>query len=166
MIPKQVPATAALAQKQRFSGRLSLASLPRLAAAVMEGEVVADLQLSRIGGYPSLSGSLEGQLGLRCQNCEASYAWELEVAVNLRLVFSEDEERAVMESAEPVLVENDSLPVREIIEDEVLLALPMLSRCKTCQNSGLTTPHKAEPEAVAARRDNPFAVLKDKLKQH
>ena len=47
----------------------------------------------------------------------------------LRLVNSESDEQAVLEQDDPYLVQDDQLPLRDLVEDEVLLALPMLPRC-------------------------------------
>jgi uncharacterized protein len=83
-------------------------------------------------------------------------------------VFSEAEERSALADAEPLLVEDDRLPLRQIVEEEVLLALPMLPRCESCENvvnQALASSQGREQEAPAPR-DNPFAALKRQLQSN
>src|SRR3546814_8193390 len=69
--------------------------------------------------------------------------------IDLRLVETEEEEQAVLHEADPYLVQDDRLPLREIVEDEILLALPMLPRCESCENVVQASPQpKAEDETV------------------
>lgn len=163
-IPNKIQVAAALAQQQVFEGELPVKALPRLQSAVEDNGAVIQVRwiARRQDGYPSLFGGLSGQLKLKCQRCGKSYDWTLDLQPELRLVFSEAEELQAMEQADPVLIENDQLPLRELTEDEVLLALPMLARCGQCRKSLETVTPVAGQEAV--RSDNPFAALKGLVK--
>lgn len=160
-IPQRVSATRAVQQGEHYQGRLSLALLPRLAAAVAgsAGEIEADLRFEREGRLHWLQGNLGGTLGLECRRCLKPFDWRLQVPVRLRLVYSDAEESAALAESEPLRVEESGeLALREVVEDEVLLGLPMMPRCQTCENEELPVaqPPAAEPEV----RRNPFAQLK------
>src|SRR3546814_6525071 len=87
---------------------------------------------------------------------DARIAWPLQIDIDLRLVETEEEEQAVLHEADPYLVQDDRLPLREIVEDEILLALPMLPRCESCENVVQASPQpKAEDETVR-REVNPL----------
>jgi uncharacterized protein len=165
-IPVHVSATSALTHPHRFAGALPVRGLVRLAQAVAEtgGDLQAELTADRESGFPRVHGRIEGALTLDCQRCNRPFQWPLRVEMDLRLVFSDQEEKAALASGDPYRVENDELPLRELVEDEVLLALPMLARCETCENL-MAEPAPAPERKVETRRDNPFAVLKEKLKQ-
>lgn len=159
-----------LTHPHEFAGELAVKNLPRLVQAIGgdKGSIKVHLVADRGSGFARLHGKLEGVLNIRCQRCGKRYDWSLDAAVNLRLVFSEPEEKAALQGSDPYLVENDELPVKELVEDEVLLTLPMLVRCKTCENaiSAAAPAKKAkQKEEVETRRDNPFAALKGKLKK-
>jgi uncharacterized protein len=47
-------------------------------------------------------------------------------------VHSEAEERRLLHDCEPLLVEDDTVPLHEVVEEEVLLAIPIAPRCSTC----------------------------------
>ena len=131
-IPKQVSASRAITGRQRFEGSVPLAQLPRLAAQLADkaGDLQVSLEVAKDGaGLAWLKGTVAGELSLTCQRGLHPFAWPLQVETRLLLVSSESEEEKAMEEAEAVLVEDDILPLREVVEDEVLLALPMMPRC-------------------------------------
>ncbi|HSW13105.1 MAG TPA: YceD family protein [Solimonas sp.] len=165
-IPARIRVSSAAAHQEHYEGELPLQSLSRLR------EVLADtdtrlrvrLQARQREGYATLVGELAGELALNCKRCGARYLWPLQAGIDWRLVADEATERALMQECEPLLVENDELALREAIEDEVLLALPMLPRCESCENAVAAQPEVAEPVEEEPRRENPFAALKKQLK--
>ncbi|HEY0974279.1 MAG TPA: YceD family protein [Solimonas sp.] len=166
-VPQRVKASGAVAQSARYEGALPVSALPRLCAALVRDDEVVEvhLQVSRAMGRVALQGTLQGSLSLQCRRCDRTYAWPLHSSVDLRLVDSDDEERALLESADPYRVEDDQLPLHEMIEDEVLLALPMLPRCPTCETLVQDLPAPQGADAVPEQRENPFAALKGRFKQ-
>ena len=166
MIPQRVKASGAVAQASRFNGELRVGVLPRLSAAVVsaEGALRVDLQAARLHGVSQLRGSVSGRLSLQCLRCDRIFEWPLEMRLDLRLVENDDEERTLMQDSDPYWVQDDQLPLHDIVEDEALLALPMLPRCQTCETIVQKTPLPPPPdETRSSSRENPFAVLKGKL---
>jgi len=111
-----------------FHGVVPLAKLSRLAqiALTADAPVQVSLQTHReAAGGTHLIGTLRGGLSLRCERCLQPLDWSFELDVNLRLVRSEAEEQRWLERAEPLLIVDDELPLHTLIEDEILLALPM-----------------------------------------
>lgn len=131
-IPKHVAAAKAVLARQRFAGSVPVAQLPRLAGqlANASGSLEVDFEAGRdAAGLAWLRGAVQGRLTLTCQRGLHPFDWPCRVDTRLRLVSSEAEEEKAMAEAEAHLVEDDQLPLREIIEDEVLLALPIVPRC-------------------------------------
>lgn len=164
-IPATVNASVAVAKAARYEGELPVKILLRLAELVgaSSGPLKVVLEAGREAGYPGLHGEISGELDLICQRCEKSFRWTLDVEVNLRLVSSEAEEHDLLRDCDPYCVRDDTLPLREMVEEEVLLALPMLARCESCENKVQAEPLKAR-QKEEPRRENPFAALKSKLK--
>ena len=130
--PEHVEVTHALKVGARYAGALPVSRLPRLKAAVASAdtELNVDLQFDRDGeGRAWLRGSIKGALTLTCQRGLHPYSWAFDLHPELRLVASEADEARLLKDCDPCFVENDRLPLREQIEDEVLLALPMTPRC-------------------------------------
>lgn len=163
-IPATIQASAAVAKSARYEGELTLKLLPRLAAQVEPSDVPLQVHLAagRESGYARLHGDIRGCLRLMCQRCEKPFDWTLFTAVDVRLVSNEAEEQSALQDSDPYCVQDDQLSLRELVEDEVLLALPMLARCESCENSVMTAPVSKPPPAP--KRENPFAALKSKLK--
>lgn len=163
-IPQKIRASVAVAQSQRFTGELSVKALPRLAQALADdrGSLQVEIVATRVSRRAAMIGHLQGQVNLRCQRCDQPYAYVLKAPVDLRLVSSEEEEKQLLKECEPYWVHDDNLLLHEMIEDEALLALPMLPRCDSCENSVQAAPIKPERDEQGDR-ENPFAALK-KLK--
>jgi len=165
-IPARIRVSSAAAQAERYDGDLPLKSLPRLVELLADagGTLRVSLQAQSREGHVALQGALGGALPLLCKRCGKSYDWPLQAEVDWRLVADEASERALMQDFEPLLVEDDELQLREAIEDEVLLCLPMLPRCESCENIVAAQPVAAAPVEEEPRRENPFAALKKQLK--
>lgn len=130
--PDHVEVSHALKVGARYAGTLPVSRLRRLSAAVADpkAELAVDLRFERDEqGRAWLRGDIKGSLTLTCQRGLHPYAWPFELHPELRLVATEADEARLLKDCEPCFVENDQLPLREQIEDEVLLALPMTPRC-------------------------------------
>lgn len=162
-IPKSIQASTAAAHGGRYEGHLAVAQMQRLAAIVAKptGELAVQWRASATGGYRALQGRIGGALQLRCKTCQKTYAWPVDLEIELRLVDTEAQEAEVLKDHEPYLVRDDQLPLREITEDELLLALPLMPRCETCENNAQSQPQPEIPDEPA--RPNPFAALKKDL---
>ena len=132
-IPLRVKASQATARHQAFAGSLPLAKLPRLAAMLTDpaGELHVELQATRDEeGQDWLHGEIRGRLPLTCQRGLHPFEWPCDVALSLALVESEAAEERLLKDTESYRVEDDQLPLRDLVEEEVLLALPMMPRCE------------------------------------
>ena len=94
---------------------------------------------------------------LECQRCLAPVEVALEIDRPFRFVADEAQAAALdAEMEEDVLVTSRALDLREWIEDELLLALPIVPRHEACPQA-LTVGAPAEPEPDET--PHPFAAL-------
>lgn len=102
-------------------------------------------------GRPELSVFLSGRLELTCQRCLRPLLQALEQESRLELSPSLEEIEAADDDIDRVLA-TKAMDVAALIEDEVLLALPMIPRHEQCD---------AAPEVAAAqaRKKSPFEAL-------
>lgn len=150
--------------KGALRGRLALARLPRLlaAVAVSDGEVEFALNAGcDAQGFHFIQGELRTEVGLICQRCLGMVHLPLLVAVSLGLVRDAAEMQRLPEHYEPLLIaEDQSISVAELIEDELLLAIPYIPRHaerKACAPLLATTPEPYPPTDAGLQR--PFAAL-------
>ncbi|MDE1942009.1 MAG: DUF177 domain-containing protein [Betaproteobacteria bacterium] len=144
-------------------GRVPVRDLERLQSVLHStgGEIRYRVSGSQTPeGHPALSLHVEGALDLTCQRCMAGMPFDL--AVDSRIVMFKDEE-ALPDLEEEVegtdaIVQPEKLNIAELVEDEVLLSLPLVPSHPdgACRADG-------ETEAALAK-EHPFASLQ-KLKQ-
>ncbi|MDR1423707.1 MAG: DUF177 domain-containing protein [Azoarcus sp.] len=106
-------------------------------------------------GKPRLKLTVRGRLVLRCQRCLGEMSWDLVVdsallPVRAGRALPEDE----LESDEADAIEVDGgLDVLSLVEDEIILALPIAPRHEDCGEA------RTSGENGGARRESPFAAL-------
>ena len=149
------------AENGSLNGALALASLPRLSAVVerADGAVAVALKAGVDGqGIRFIKGILRAEVALTCQRCLGSLPWPLEVTVSLGLVRDEAHIDQLPEEYEPLLIAEDGgLMVADLVEDELLLALPQIPRHDDLREcAALDEVQSGAPEV---ERRQPFAAL-------
>lgn len=118
-----------VAGRRSFQGVLPVAELPRLVEALVEdsGEIAYDLDFEQGElGDPELHVRLSARLMLECQRTLQPFEWPVKVDSRLGLLAREEDAAALPERCEPLLLEHGVLQPRKVIEDELLLALPLV----------------------------------------
>ncbi len=170
MIPRLMPAPPlpekfspwqVAAENGGLNGSLALAALPRLSAILDRpgGQVAIALDTGTDGqGIRFIKGILQTEVALTCQRCLCSLLWPLAVAVCLGLVRDEAEIDRLPDEYEPLLIaEGGSMAVADLVEDELLLALPQIPRHEDVREC--TAHHQARPSDPAPEHGQPFAAL-------
>jgi uncharacterized protein len=146
-----------------LNGRLALAALPRLTALLdgAEGEVIVDLSAGcDAHGVRFIQGCLQTEVVWTCQRCLGPLRLPLEVTVNLGLARDEAAIDRLPDEYDPLLVREDGdVAITNLIDDELLLALPQIPRHEDrqeCEAHGYLQP--GEPALDLPNRQ-PFAVL-------
>jgi uncharacterized protein len=109
---------------------LPLSRLRRLAdrLANAEGEVACRLLFARDGdGKGVIHGEIRATLQLVCQRCMSPVAWSIDEAFTLVPVQSIEEANLLPDHYEPLLLGEAMVRPAEILEDELLLALPQIA---------------------------------------
>jgi uncharacterized protein len=141
-------------------GKLPLSAFPRLQDVLVsdKGEVEYSVRGVRDGrGRPSLELAVRATLMLRCQRCLEHLAFEVDERGLLVLAASQgeiDAERSDAEAADRVVAAKD-MAVRDLVEDELLLALPYAPRHEECE----------APEGADEAPPSPFASLRGMMQR-
>jgi uncharacterized protein len=153
-----------------FDGWLDVSAMPRLAAALVSDfgrcRYVAVFGRDALGtGFVELQ--LEADLELLCQRSLEPFVLPVQVFQRLGFITDEAQEAALPEGYEPILLDAEGgVRLAELIEDELLLALPGYPVKPGTDPLEATWPAEAEQEPEPA--PNPFAALgslKRKTKQ-
>lgn len=169
------------AQDVHAAGEIDTSGMPRLAEALVGKEpavVAVELRIFEdSGGRARLTGMAEATLVMTCQRCMEPVPVDIVTEFSLVALASPDEADSVPEDAEPLVLEKGpQLVLKEVVEDELILALPVIARHENIEDCGprgrvlVEVQAEAEaqeneeiPEEPEERKKNPFEVLK-KLK--
>ncbi|HEX5339344.1 MAG TPA: YceD family protein [Gammaproteobacteria bacterium] len=152
------------------AGRVRIGAMPRLCAALADtkGEAMLHLQARNDGaGQIVLQGRVQAELTLSCQRCLKPVLRP--VSADFYLAWVRDEEQAVAVqtgNCDPLLSADGRIRLAELVEDELLLALPIVAlhdigECEARPGEPVT---RIETPEIPAQQ-NPFAVLKQLKEQ-
>ncbi|MEK8031833.1 YceD family protein [Ideonella sp. DXS29W] len=167
--PRRLDVGAFVAAAGELSGEWPLTELERLSGSVLgahpEGEPihwqVQGEQRPVTGGEPEvwLHVTAQGCVSMQCQRCLGPMPAALDVDRWIRFVRDASQAEALdAELEEDVLELQRHMDLRELVEDELLLELPLVPRHEACPQPLPMTP---EQDAVdePSPRPNPFAAL-------
>jgi len=143
-----------------IQGQTSVGKLPRLADfRDSQNEVVeVDLHFGRDeDGRRSVKGTIRTNLTMPCQRCLEPVTYQIQANVELVMVWTEEQMKALPEHLDPLLVTDEKMPLADLLEEELLLALPLVAMHEHCPESLLKEPEA--PTQDERQAENPFAVL-------
>ena len=144
-----------------LSGALKINELTRLSDLLLEntGVVEIDISFDKEGRLAVIYGEIKVNLMLQCQSCLAQMTLPIEKSFKLGVVSSLEEADKLAGDCEPLILENEKISLTELVEDEVLLALPDFPRhefqCTEIIEDSVATNEQGEQKDP----NNPFAVL-------
>ena len=141
-----------------LTGTLPLRGMPRLTESCLDdrGDVEVDLEFGRRERDHRLgmTGRLSVRLRLTCPRCLEPVDLRLEAKPDVVLLKSDEGELDDRDDADSMVIEQ-ALELNQLVEDELLLALPMY----TAHPEGQCPTGSAPGPAGQGKRNNPFAVL-------
>jgi uncharacterized protein len=145
--------------------RLGLAQLPRLieAGALAGTEVRARLAFGKFEERPTVEVSVEGRVMLLCQRCLRPCECRLEDTAQVIVVADDAEE--VPGGFEPALGNAERLSVTELVEEQILLGIPLVPMHEDAAECGESAAGEkiAAADAPAEEKQRPFANLRELL---
>ena len=167
-LPLEVDPIRLATREEHLQGTIPLKQMKRLISALSsnEGEVFIDVEFSvDINQVVILAGEIKTDTQLICQRCMKEM--DLPIALNFQLAFvrSEAEMERLPVGYEATLIDNNTMMLSDIIEDEILLALPPIPKHldENCSSDAITEDWNSqqieEPNTESVERVNPFDVL-------
>ncbi len=156
-----------LADKRgELHGQIPLKQLSRLTENLVndEGVVAVDLYFGREGRMPKIDGNLKTTLNLQCQNCLESVEFDINHSVNLGIATKFEHVERLPNDVEPLLLEEETMLLATLIEDELLLNLPYYPRhSQDCMANEIVKKYTVAFDEAATKKPNPFSVLANLL---
>ncbi|WP_200284076.1 YceD family protein [Rhabdochromatium marinum] len=170
-LPEFIDPWRAVARAQHYQGRIAVQALPRVRALLADsgGDVAFSLDFERHAARVVVRVAVRAELRLHCQRCFEALPWSIDEQASLAVVQGLDEAAALPDDYDPLLLDESLLRPLQLIEDEVLLAIPTFPRhpesdCPVALPVGESPLDEAEavvlpPDDAKSQADSPFAVL-------
>ncbi len=127
------------ARQVTLDGEIELDKLPRLATLLYAagGSVKASLRVQQRGDdWLALQLEYETTLQLLCQRCLEPFSERVAGQVDLALTESESMPATVPESYEPVELDRGRLRPAELVEDELIVSIPLVPKHARVEDCG------------------------------
>ncbi|WP_242108137.1 YceD family protein [Luteimonas aquatica] len=169
-VPEVLDAWRMVAARRGFEGRIPLSSLSRLREVLFDdaGEATFALDFDRDAlQVPYVELRIEAALPLQCQRTLERFLLPVQVVQRLGLLRADQgdevEEAALPPGYEALLVAEDGmLRPLELVEDELILAVPLVPVKPGSETVERDWPVQADEEV----RANPFSALAALKKEH
>ena len=161
-LPTQIDPRKLALQSTLLEGNINAGSLTRLSSAVTDicgpvhASIVFELDESR---QPIAKGNISVSVKVICQRCLDPMVLDLKAKFALQVIWTEEQMANVAPSYEPWLVVDKTADLIPVVEDELLLALPIVNYhdLGSCTGDAIQQNEAVRGEEVIV--DNPFSVL-------
>ncbi len=171
-LPVQIDPIRLAVARQQLYGEIEISRFTRLNELLTSNEGVVKVQFDfdvDTGNVHCVTGTLVAELSLCCQRCLQPMKWQLNTDVALAFVAHEHQIDELVVGYEPYLIESTPLMLSDMIEDEILLALPQVpmhdeSMCKPAVKVNRPAEQDEAQDntsKASGKRKNPFAMLAD-----
>ncbi|MGD8380059.1 MAG: YceD family protein [Gammaproteobacteria bacterium] len=163
-LPESLDVYRLARERSGLTGDLAVRSMPRLAEMVLASNEFASVSLNFAmeegSGLCRITGRVACGVTLRCQRCLEPVEVGVESVIDLVAVRDDREAGRLMSDGEPLLTADGVVVTAELVEDELILALPVVALHTSGAECGKLARRVEEsrPTEEPARK-NPFAVL-------
>ncbi len=162
-LPDVLDAERMVAARREFEGVLPLASMTRLRDSLVdaEGDVRVSIEFDRDSlRVPYAELRIEAELPLECQRSLQRFLFPVRLVQRLGLIREEADEAGLPEGYEALLLPDDGmLRTAELVEDELILAVPVIAVAPGTEAMEADWPVSADEDIEASASSNPFAAL-------
>mgnify|MGYP002628194122 FL=1 len=162
-LPTHIDPRKLALQGYLLEGEVKAESLSRLASSVssISGSFEASVQFELDESRAKIArGSASVTVQAICQRCLDPVTVDLKADFAVQVIWSEDHLNRVAKNYEPWLVEDRMANFSELLEDEILLALPLVNYHEIGCCTGDSFIQENESSGDEAVADNPFNILK------
>jgi len=165
-VPDFINPLRAAEGRHNIAGPVAFTRMARLGEVVKnpDGDAEVDLKFAvDEQGIPNVRGRIRSEVVLICQRCLEPMTVPVDVTLDLGIVANDAEAKRLPDHYDPMVVGDKPVAVAELVEDEILLALPAIPR----HDDGVCRAAKTEElDETKTAADNPFAVLAKLKSKH
>jgi uncharacterized protein len=160
-LPKYIDPRKLADREVQLVGVVSVKEMTELPELLLgyDENVKTDLKFSRDElRIRTISGDVTLAVQVQCQRCLEAVDLDLAATLNLAISYSEEKAQTLPKYYDPLIVEGDELDLLPLIEQELILSLPIVSYHADC--SIQTSFGDGNTVAISeTEKPNPFSVL-------
>lgn len=160
-LPNHIDPLLFAERRSVLSGTIDLVKFERLGDLITDCDAKVDVEVifGKQGKRVWVSGRIKAFLSLRCQSCLQGLDWPLDLSFRLGVVASPQEIDQLEIDCEPLLFDGEKVSLYDLIEDEILLALPDYPKHEyDCIQQRISKDAKFDCQSQN-NTNNPFSVL-------
>ncbi len=141
-----------------FQGKIEVSDLTRLSDFLLsdQAKIAIEFNFSQSDyDAPMLEGRLQTSLAVECQRCLK--AMEMPLQMDFKLLVNASDDVVIESSLDTIYSEDGTLDIFEVVEDELILGLPLVTMHDDEACNEFWPTQEEDPEAAA--KENPFSVL-------
>jgi uncharacterized protein len=146
---------------KRLLGKIKINELSRLSDILLDssGEIEIDFSFDKEGRFPVIVGEIKANLIAECQSCLKQVVLPVDKHFKLGMVLSDEQADRLAGDCEPLFLQDEKISLNELVEDELLLALPDFPKHpEVCiEREEIVTASNDEQQQMDS--NNPFSVL-------
>jgi len=162
-LPVHIDPVSFAERGKQLSGKIKINELPRLSEVLLDnsGEIEIDFSFDKEGRVPTIVGEIKANLILECQSCAEQFVLPLDKHFKLGMVQSLEQADRLASDCEPMMIESEKISLNELVEDELLLALPDFPKHPyiCVEQEEIEEVIEIEVEDKPMDSNNPFSVL-------
>ena len=169
-LPLEVDPFKLVEQGRIFSGRIPQQDFSRLQELLYSNNenennklIEVDLEFTRTDTrLPLIKGQIKAELQMVCNRCLDATELKIDTQLEVVLVSNDEQAERLQEGFDIWLVEDQNLFLQDFIEDEILLAMPIVISHEDCEPAKeLIEALPGDENSEELQKENPFAALKD-----
>lgn len=163
-LPQSVSVKRLADNGARLAGKLAASRLNRVAEAVLQLDQGFDVQMDfdvNEHNKSSIAVKINGAVNMQCQRCLAPVTVQLEIATHLVVVAHDDEARSRIREWEPIVLEDGLLDIDAVVEEEILLSLPLVAMHPLATTVTTVTTVTTEQENALCETNGVYRVNGD-----
>lgn len=159
-LPKKIEPRKLAEREAVFAGTAKTADMPRLVSALANdsGSFAVEIEFAKDEqNLSTLTGQAKGAVSMTCQRCLEPVSVEVEASFNLAVALTDEQAKHLPRDYDPLIIETDEIELLPVIEDELMLSLPLVAYHDDC--SIQTSFGESETARTQDDKPNPFSVL-------
>lgn len=161
--PERVDPQRIFANHGSISSEIPLGSFDRLQQYLRSDDGLVNVRLDfgfDDNGRRKISGTVSARVSLRCERCLEDMPFDIASHLDVLVLASEAQARALPAGTEAIVPDDDGLDLRAVVEDELILSLPIVPHHEdaACSEDLNRLKQSERPEPGES---SPFAKLRE-----